>query len=147
MRLRNGILVIACAPAGIACSQGSVSVAPSPTPSYIACPALAEAAPRLVFPSPGATGVAVAVGEIIVTPPYDGGFTLVTQGASPLPIGPPEPVPSPAPTALPTNESFVAVPVPTLSPATAYVVVYATPKPTGQCPIYEGSGSIGTFST
>jgi hypothetical protein len=146
MKLRNAILAVACATTGIACSQGT-SVAPTPTSPGIACPALAEAAPRLIYPSPGATGVSTSLGEIIVTPPYDGSFTLVAPGASPLPIGPPGSVPSPAPTALPTNESFVAVPVPALSPATAYVVVYATPKPTGQCPIYEGSGTIGTFST
>jgi hypothetical protein len=128
-----------------ACSQSTVGTpGVSPTPST--CPLGGFAAPKLFYPSPGATTVPANLAEIIVNGIAQGTFALVAPNSSPLAIGPVENVPSPTPTTLESNGSpYYAIPVPTLSPGITYGVVFtATTHPCGPL---QSSGPIGSFGT
>jgi hypothetical protein len=134
-------VALAWAPCG--CSQ-------QPIQGGYACPAIIEELTPLYYPSPGATGVPVNLGEIIVGQPHDGSFSLAAAGAPPGHLGPPHPVPSPAPTSLPAYDSpasFAAISLPVLATGTTYMIAYTPPKATGPCGSEESSGTIGTFTT
>jgi hypothetical protein len=109
---------------------------------------IAVAGPELLYPRPGATGIAdprlvlwfgsngdpsPGFSRPLISP--NGGGPSVRGGAYSSPS--PGPLPSGAATPRP-NEQVVVSAIPTYAPATTYDVVI-----TGSC----GSGSVGTFST
>jgi hypothetical protein len=104
---------------------------------------------RNVIPVSGATGVPDDIGAIYVTEPADGTFTMQGAGA-PFSIGPALPVPSPAPTALPTDNppsALFQVTVPNLSSQVTYTVTYTPKASTGPCGSFESGGTVGNFTT
>jgi hypothetical protein len=108
----------------------------------------AVAGPEILYPQPGATGIAdphlvlwfasngdpsPSFSRPVISP--NGGGQAVRGGAYASPS--PGPLPSGAATPRPDEQVFVSA-IPTYAPATTYNVII-----TGGC----GSGSVGTFST
>jgi len=147
-KIRPMLFALTALFSGAACFPGAtVADTPAATPTPAKCPFGGFADPQLVYPSPGATKVPLKLGEIIVEGIAQGTFALVATGSSPIAIGPIESVPSPAPTALSTNNApslYHAIPVPKLSPGVTYSVVY-TAAP-ARCPV-QRSGPIASFGT
>jgi hypothetical protein len=139
---RVSLLAVAVA-AGLAAASCSSSPAP-------VCNAPVELVPALLYPSPGATAVAENIGELIIGNTTEGvsyALSEATGSATPAALGTGGPVPSPAPTSFPTNEFVVAVPLPSLEPATAYKVIYSYSIPACGGGTERVSGSFGSFST
>jgi hypothetical protein len=126
-----------------ACSGGNSSYS-------VACDAIVEAVPALFIPSPGATGVPVTLGSIIVGSPADGSFSLHVENETTLSMGPVSAVPSPLPSGVPTFNPpsfFHAVALPKLAPATTYAVDYQAKLGPPPCGSGESSGTLGSFVT
>lgn len=122
--LMGGVVIAACGGSGSPASN--VATCGPPPPS--AAPPLV-----LVYPIPGAVGVPIALGEAIFLGPYSLDTVAITSssGAAVSTGGfMVAPSPLPSPNAAPSNYNpasgpFIAVPVPTLSPATTYSVTYS----------------------
>jgi hypothetical protein len=128
------------------------------TDRCVAIPAIAFAAPILVYPAPGATGVPDNIAELVIalTPPpgVSPGLLLRAAGQSGATgltqiVAPPSPLPSPLgpyPQGLPLH----GVVLPTLSPATTYTVLYQSLQTFGGCPPPPAQivqTSMGSFTT
>ena len=121
--LLSGSALVACGGGGTVASRLATCGPPPPS-----------APPRLllIYPVPGATEVPDALGEAVFLGPYSLVAVEISSSGGSIPLGAPTVAPSPLPTpnAVPTNYGpgsapFIAVPVPTLSPATTYTVNYA----------------------
>jgi hypothetical protein len=110
------------------------------------------AAPTLLFPIPGTSGVPTnanylvvdnvgpASGTLYLTPP-GGGVPIAAQALAPVP----SPAPSPAASAAP-GATILAASIPNLSPNSTYTVTFTANQPT-QCVEAQSSGTIGSFTT
>lgn len=136
---RSLIIVLASWSVLSGCSQSKEGVA---------CAQLALEGPQLLFPIPNATGVPIAAGEFVFQGipavaelqstngvKTDLGSTMTTSA---LPL--PSPLASPA--ALDGTREFVEHP--TLMPATAYTVTFASPSLEACGPIVSGSYRFST---
>lgn len=137
-------------------TQSPKSAATCPPPS----PGPTPIAAWLAYPLNGSTNVATNVGEIIekgASTPGEGVTITISSSAGSVLLGTPAVAPSPYPTPFATtpptfalsNLPYMAIPLPTLSPATAYTVndVYtdwANNPP--QCTA-QYSQFVGTFTT
>ena len=110
------------------------------------------AAPVLLYPIPGATGVPDSPGYLVVANvgpasgslyliPPSGGSGIAAQALAPVP----SPAPSPAASA-PANSTSLAASIPTLTGGTAYTVKFTANQPSS-CVQAQNSGSIGVFTT
>ena len=130
---------------------GSASAIPSPTPTATAsvpsCP-LQFAAPQMLYPIPGASGVPDGPQTFVFTAiPQTGVIALLTDPAgdtfrSAAFSAPPSPLPSPL-ASPPSGATLAGAAVPALAPATTYRVTF---QDAGPCtsPI---AGSAGSFTT
>lgn len=136
-----------------ACNSGSVHATATCGPP----PPTAAPLNFLVYPQPGATNVPDDLGVLVVT--NDGGLVSstslqISSKTANVPLGAATSVPSPLPTpnAIGTGAEYmtlVAVPLPKLSPATAYAVSYRYdiyPASEPQCARFASS-PIGSFTT
>lgn len=123
---------------------------PSSTMYGPVCPNFLIPPPTLYLPTPGATGVPPGIGQLIVSFPVDGFFSIRKAGGSPVPVGPVTAAPSPLPSGVPTynpSSAYHSVRIPALSPATTYSVYYAAAAGPPPCGSHEESGTLGSFTT
>jgi hypothetical protein len=109
------------------------------------------AAPQLLYPIPGSSGVADSPGFIVVSGvgPASGSIYLKPPTGSNIYANSLGPVPSPAPSpaaSAPAGSTLLAAPIPSLAAGTAYGVYFNS---NGASPCVQGqvSGSIGSFTT
>lgn len=127
--LRGGLFaVLACGVWLTACNATVVGSAPTcGQPPPVPVPFLS-----LIYPEPSATNVPDNVGVLVfqgVANDFFGPDSItLSSGSTTVPAGaftaPPSPLPTPHATPSGIPASFVAVPVPTLSPATTYNVTF-----------------------
>ena len=113
----------------------------------------------LVYPVPGATAVSDSIGALVFADiagltPQDS--ITVSAAGTPVPVGAfttaPSPLPSPRVTPgaeFGPNVPYIAVPIPTLSPATAYTVNYTFQDFASNPPscTTTQTQTLGTFTT
>ncbi len=138
-----------------ACGGGSKAAPPNcGPPPPVPLPVL-----FLVYPEPNALNVPDSIGEIVFvgqTSSFLGpGTVTVAAPSGNVPVGafttPPLPIPTPnaTPAGISGNIPYVAVPVPTLSPATTYALTFSFPDFGGSPPTCRTTQtqSLGSFTT
>jgi hypothetical protein len=110
-------------------------------------------APRLAYPIPSATNVALALGDLVFSGDPATGLQLQST-IGPVPVGSPTAAPSPLPTPIaPPGPgaplTYFALPIPTLSPSTTYSVTWTYLAPADNPPSCKASvtQNLGSFTT
>ena len=136
MRLPQSALVILipCSIIMTACGT-SLDIGADPGPCGTPPPAFPTPAPAwLVYPPNGSINVSTSIGQIVEVggdepAPVSMAISVSTRAGQNVPIGTASSAPSPLPSPFSTpppfthpNQAYVAIPVPTLSPNTTYLV-------------------------
>jgi len=140
MRLKSLVSVVFTFACAVGCAGPSGSIGPSAggTQSFATCPpppAIPTPIPAwLAYPPNGSTSVSTAIGQIIEQgaeePPMSGLSIVISSSAGKVPLGAPTVAPSPFPSPFSstppnygTTGPYMSIPLPALSPNTAYSVV------------------------
>lgn len=145
---------------GVLCSCGGGFLRSSPQAAATCGPPWTEPTPYpawLAYPPSGSTNVATTIGKFIEKGASPGGLAIIVSSPSGnLPLGTPTAAPSPYPTPFVTpppndyvNGPYMAVPLPTLSPATTYTVsdqfmYWSNNPPQCEAPVTQFVGSFTT---
>lgn len=157
---RLTMVLLACLPACGAISTETAHLSPHNSPSPPPCgmpPPVPAPWLALVYPEPGAANVPVSIRQLVLAGNYYGYYdnaavTMTAGDGMIVPVGAytAAPSPLPSPHATPAQGTpYVAVPVPTLSPATTYALSYTFTDFNGIPPACTGpvTWPLGSFST
>ncbi len=154
------VVAIGITLAGCSTSGGNITpVSRAPLANCGSPPPVPDPMLWLAYPEPNATGVSTSVGELIFSGFYADYFAPISIALSSaggnIAVGTlaaaPSPLPSPYATPPPPNANlgFIAAPIPTLSPATAYTISWTYVVWDSTPPNCRGSLTrvLGTFTT